>query len=120
MLPVYFFILNQNKMETTSKTKEKKPTLAEREKSLLREKEDLLEKKEKLLELQKSVLDTKHIVANHNEIIMKKIQVLRETIAHCYGQGGFGVLEPMYAKPILDEDDLIEYKQKLLELVKQL
>ena len=109
--------------------KAKKPTIAQREKELLREKEQQLERMKKGLDIKEDVLriqleiERKKLLSPKTIETLEKIKVLRETIGFCRGQGNFiGLISESSIPPtaILSEDELIEYKFKLLELIKTL
>lgn len=90
---------------------------------LLDSKKDLLELEEKINKKQFEVSKAENSLNNKKEetwIILDKIVVLRDTMKLTFGSSslfGEGSGNPLR---VFTDDDLIKYKQKMLELIKQL
>jgi len=108
-----------------------KKTPNQKEKDLLSLTKDVLREKEDTIKLLKEAIElndaTKKAQVLEESLPLEfrktitAIRTVRETMGYCTGQGIFGIVDGlMYAKPVLTEDDLLECKMKLQELIKQL
>ena len=93
------------------------------QKAILSDKKDMIDIKEdtidKLLELARGQKENDIPLALQIKIL--KIKTLRETMGYCYGQGIFGAMQETMIKPVFNnEDDGLDFKAKLFELIKSL
>ena len=113
-----------------SKSKEKKKTPNQIEKELLALQKAVLSDKRETLEIKDQTIDKLLKLAKASQeddipadlkVKILKIRTLRETMSFCYGQGPFGAMQETMIRPMFDnDDDGLDFKAKLFELIKSL